>query len=429
MAAGLRLVPFALAVLLGGCESSIYRTDYLDGGKSVVTDAKQRIVTNTKGNVSWGKNRPKRIVCAEPSPDVAEALSKAISASFAGAAQGRGNVNAEVSASMSTAVVQLGERLATVQLLRDGLYRACEAYSNGAISDATYSLIVSRVDQTMVALLGMEMAAGAFGRDLAAIGGSAGGNTGLSEADKQEVEKLRQQEATAAGEVAKQRAIEENANKRVADLNNDLLAARGTDEEPNVRQDINENIAARDDARAARAQAEATVATTRGQIAELQSVSSFSSTTARAGGGAIGGSAGNAAYVAQIQQTFTDQDKLGPLLASCVTALDSSSVYKAHVHRGQDIEPDRDAEGNLLPTGPRTTPLSDLCFRMMVPNSEGKSVLTGLFEERNNHAARLQLLKTTKDVFDLYHEKCSAPGSEKSYACKNLTKMLAEKVL
>ncbi|NJM29467.1 MAG: hypothetical protein HC855_04580, partial [Rhizobiales bacterium] len=288
--------------------------------------------------MSWGKNRPKRIVCAEPSPDVAEALSKAISASFSGAAQGRGNVNAEVSASMSTAVVQLGERLATVQLLRDGLYRACEAYSNGAISDATYSLIVSRVDQTMVALLGMEMAAGAFGRDLAAAGGSAGAGAVAENAEA--VKALNDRKLALIKELSEARAEESRAIAKTAGLDRSVPG----------------NETAFDDAEQAtkaRAALEDEAQNIDIELNKAKSGLALSQTIARSGGGIAGGvSKANAEYVAQIQQTFTDQDKLGPLLASCVTALDSSSVYKAHVHRGQDVNIDRDENGDLVTTGP-----------------------------------------------------------------------------
>ena len=72
--------------------------------------------------------------------------------------------------------MQLGERLATVQLLRDGLYRACEAFANGAISDATYAMIVSKIDDTMVTMLASEVAGGAFGRPLMSTGAASSAN-------------------------------------------------------------------------------------------------------------------------------------------------------------------------------------------------------------------------------------------------------------
>jgi hypothetical protein len=64
-------------------------------------------------------------------------------------------------ASRAEGLAQLGQRLATIQLLRDSTFRACEAYANGAIGASTYAMIVSRYDDVMVTLLLGEMAAGA----------------------------------------------------------------------------------------------------------------------------------------------------------------------------------------------------------------------------------------------------------------------------
>src|SRR5204862_6868923 len=73
-------------------------------------------------------------------------------------------------------LAQLTNRLATIQLLRDGLYRACEAYANGAVSEITYAIMLSRFDKLMVTLLTGELVAGNFGQSLAVLGtGSSGG--------------------------------------------------------------------------------------------------------------------------------------------------------------------------------------------------------------------------------------------------------------
>lgn len=69
--------------------------------------------------------------------------------------------------------MQLGERTAAIQLLRDKMYQTCLAYSNGAISGTMYSLIMSRLDDAIVTLSLGDAAAGAFGRKLAGVGGEA----------------------------------------------------------------------------------------------------------------------------------------------------------------------------------------------------------------------------------------------------------------
>jgi hypothetical protein len=53
-------------------------------------------------------------------------------------------------------VAYIGVRNSTIQLLRDGLYRACEAYMNGAIGDFGYALFLANYGRLMVALLTAE---------------------------------------------------------------------------------------------------------------------------------------------------------------------------------------------------------------------------------------------------------------------------------
>ena len=65
--------------------------------------------------------------------------------------------------------------------MRDGLYRACEAYANGAITPTTYAVIVSRVDKLLVTLIATEIAGGAFGRQFSAASTAASGNAAASQ--------------------------------------------------------------------------------------------------------------------------------------------------------------------------------------------------------------------------------------------------------
>ena len=125
-----------LSVLpIAACENwhSIYRTADLDGGDSLITDAKQRVVTN----VADFRREGHRIVCAEPSPDVAQAIQAAVQAS-ANVSNGQTQVGGQFGYAVAAQVAQLGERLAAIQLLRDKMYRACEAYANGAMRQAGY---------------------------------------------------------------------------------------------------------------------------------------------------------------------------------------------------------------------------------------------------------------------------------------------------
>jgi len=158
-------------LLLTGCTSVIHKKLDIEGGQSVLVDARQRAIMNR--TATWDQDRggikPNRVVCAEPSPDVATAVASAVGAGVSVLNYG----SASVSQAFGEALAQLGERASTVQLLRDVLYRACEAYANGAISNTTYAMITARMGQTMTTLMLGELAAGAFGRNLAGANASA----------------------------------------------------------------------------------------------------------------------------------------------------------------------------------------------------------------------------------------------------------------
>lgn len=230
--AALRLGPLLLLGLLAaGCDKSFpfvanLETEkrYLGHDSVVVTGAEHRALVNVKVPEKLqkpGEVTPTRIICAEPSPDVAKALQTAFGASLSASAPEAGSGAGALSAATAESVAQLGERLATIQLLRDGLYRACEAYANGAISSVEYTVMLSRFDDTMVTMLLGELAAGAFGRSLAGIGGSAessatGEAEGLLEASRkfdslsESSEKTRTEKEAEVAE-ARERSNEANA--------------------------------------------------------------------------------------------------------------------------------------------------------------------------------------------------------------------------
>jgi hypothetical protein len=156
------------AMALSGCSGTIFTPANLESGESFFIDARQRMITNTRiedGRYDSGQITPKRIICAEPNPDVALAVAHSLGAGVNVMGYGSGNL----STAAAQGLAQLGERFAAVQLLRDILYRSCEAYSNGAISNTAYALMMARLDETTTTLLLGEMAAGAFGRQLGAI--------------------------------------------------------------------------------------------------------------------------------------------------------------------------------------------------------------------------------------------------------------------
>lgn len=139
-----------LPMLTYGCSSVIYRPFSLDTqpATSLSIDARQRFVLVTdKG----GKNGNRRVTCAEPSPDVfsAVAASATANANF-------GQQSGQIAASMMERAAALGPRTQTIQLLRDGLYRSCEAYMNGIIDEAEYRRILVSYDEVMITTLAID---------------------------------------------------------------------------------------------------------------------------------------------------------------------------------------------------------------------------------------------------------------------------------
>lgn len=168
--------------LLQGCAFSssptLQKESLSDYHNLVATDSKLRVITSSKTSFlsTTGLVDPHSIICTEPSPDVATTIAN----SFGIGASIFGQGSASLSAQQVEGLVQLGERTAAIQLLRDKMYQTCVAYANGAISGTTYSLLMSRLDDSIITLSLSDGAAGAFGRKLAGIGGDASAKTDSS---------------------------------------------------------------------------------------------------------------------------------------------------------------------------------------------------------------------------------------------------------
>lgn len=156
------------------------------GATTILTTADLSAITSVQlgpdnYDQSTGRVKPKQIICVQPSADVAKAVADAFATTLAVEAKNAQGLDAkgqlELSKVRSESLAQLGKRLGTIQLLREGLYRACEAYSNGAITSTTYSLILSRVDDLMITMLLAEFASGDSSGPLALILNSANATT------------------------------------------------------------------------------------------------------------------------------------------------------------------------------------------------------------------------------------------------------------
>lgn len=117
-------------------------------------DAKQRLIWMPIKSSKDGTKR--RLLCAEPSPDVMAALSSSFTAAAKSSIASKGDIGVNLQASLTESLTNIGKRTATVQILRDSLYRACEAHANGMLDEFGYALLLSKIDNLIVQLVSIE---------------------------------------------------------------------------------------------------------------------------------------------------------------------------------------------------------------------------------------------------------------------------------
>lgn len=178
-------------MLVTGC---MFNNETLLPNQVVYTDAETRAIQKYQTlPIAVGVNIPiTGINCAEPSPDIAKATENALSAALKVKDQGE----ASVSYSSAEAIAALVERTAAIQLLRDYMFRACEATANGMMTSTSYSLLMARTNKAMITLMLGETAAGAFGRSGVVLGGKSNSSThtimsGFAENFEEALENLR----------------------------------------------------------------------------------------------------------------------------------------------------------------------------------------------------------------------------------------------
>ncbi len=144
-------ISLIMIVSLSAC-STIHKQFSIDSDPATSTslDAKQRLVLVTD---KAGPDHNRRAICAEPSPDAMVGLT---SSGALEALIPQANASGKVAGSIAETLAQLGERTPTIQLLRDALYRACEAYLNGGFDATQYRDLLYGYDDLVVTLLAIE---------------------------------------------------------------------------------------------------------------------------------------------------------------------------------------------------------------------------------------------------------------------------------
>ncbi len=95
---------------------------------AIVQDATKRNTFVTNDGLS----------CSEPPPDVIGSIAVQLSAKVAGEKPGDGSGSADLAHQINTATEQLVKRSQGIQVLRDMMYRLCEAKQNGVLEERMY---------------------------------------------------------------------------------------------------------------------------------------------------------------------------------------------------------------------------------------------------------------------------------------------------
>ena len=147
----------SLTVVIGCAEFThltTTRTSQQDTSAVYFIDAKQRAiltsVDRTKALGSGG-GKPWKTWCAEPSPDALSAL-----ATSQGLAVKKDTIEVALNNALAESAASIGLRTQSIQLMRDAMYRLCEARISGYIDDLAFETMHRRFQSSMVAILAIE---------------------------------------------------------------------------------------------------------------------------------------------------------------------------------------------------------------------------------------------------------------------------------
>lgn len=144
--------------ILSGCanwNSIHHNNDLNDTSTYVSIDAKQRLMITAERPVydlNGNKIRSENIICNEPSPDVFSVYTAALEADASKGDELKAGLKLATGESGST----VGIRTQSIQLLRDAMYRICEGYLSGGLTQQSYHRLLSSYQKSMVTLIAIE---------------------------------------------------------------------------------------------------------------------------------------------------------------------------------------------------------------------------------------------------------------------------------
>ncbi|NTU42208.1 MAG: hypothetical protein HGA78_03985 [Nitrospirales bacterium] len=168
-----------------------------DGGVAIHLDAQQRLVlVNALGKY-----------CAEPSPDALAAYAASLGLGASIPSQG----SASLAQALQSSAGSIGLRTQSITLMRDSLYRICEAYSNNAIGPVQVATLLGRSQDLTAVILAIEQLTGAVAASQVILTGTAGAGASASALSNNQL-----LAAAREDEVAKQKSLDEATKERDA---------------------------------------------------------------------------------------------------------------------------------------------------------------------------------------------------------------------
>ena len=182
-------------------------------GLAIHLDAQQRLVSfNALGKY-----------CAEPSPDALAAYASSLG--FGASAQGYGSASA--TQALQSAAASIGLRTQSITLMRDSLYRLCEAYLNGELSDVSGTMLLARSQDLTAVVVAVEQLTGAVAANQALLAPNASSSASANLVSNQQLlDAARKDEAEKEKTLANAKKAQEEQKKKVEASSGRLVDAK-----------------------------------------------------------------------------------------------------------------------------------------------------------------------------------------------------------
>jgi hypothetical protein len=143
---------------LGACSNGIH--DQVVGGSALLGDAKVGALSTTASyRTVVAKFDDTSLVCPEPPPDVAVAVTSSLLAQLK-AGKGDINANATLARSVAEKIAPLLKRTTALQFYRDARSYNCFAHMNGALNNADYKQANDAAMKSVTMLMALEILKG-----------------------------------------------------------------------------------------------------------------------------------------------------------------------------------------------------------------------------------------------------------------------------